>query len=318
VKWPLLLLVCTPAWAYPPSFQADVPDPAAVLCLYENSTAGHIEQFPVTVSTERGKSEYGYRVCLRSALDWPTGPNSVRLATRTADGRTTDYTAATLPRPSGSVSSARLHRDISVPPPPPPDPTMASIPTEDGTSVANFSAAHGSGLISSGGIFVPTGAGVYDGSYHNTALSTGDHSASAIISAPGSSRYFDIKIRHSGTGGSRNGWQVSVGGTNEWYISEVTGGVGTDRASGTTTLSAGQRITAEGNGTTIRLLINGVQIGSYTSSLYQSQTRVGMGAYTNGSGGLDDFEAQDLASAATSAVPRSPAARLLSILLPNF
>lgn len=155
MKWPLLiLLACAPAWASPPIFQADVPDPAAVTCLYENATAGQVEQFPVTVSTERGNSAYGYRVCLRSALDWPAGPNSVRLATRAADGRTTDYTAAVLPRPSGAVASARLLRDAAVPPPPPPPPstTMAAYVSKgiNNTSASNSLALTYPASISAG------------------------------------------------------------------------------------------------------------------------------------------------------------------------
>ena len=110
-----------------------MPDPDAVTCLYENSTAGHVEQFPVTVSAERGKPEYAYRVCLRSALDWPAGPNAVRLAVRVADGRTSAYAEAVLPRPAGAVSNARLTRSAPGQPTHP-ETTMAAVPT--GTPVA--------------------------------------------------------------------------------------------------------------------------------------------------------------------------------------
>ena len=120
MKWPLLLLLaCAPAWAYPPTLLADVPAPSAVKCLYENVTAGHVDQFPVSIDTARGKAEYGYRMCLRSVLDWPAGQNHIRMAVRDAQGQTSAYDEKTLTRPSGAVSGARLVRDAVVSPPPP-------------------------------------------------------------------------------------------------------------------------------------------------------------------------------------------------------
>jgi hypothetical protein len=175
---------------------------------------------------------------------------------------------------------------------------MTTITDDFSASMAtNWTTAHGGGMSSSGGQAVNSSSGSYDGVHHNTAMATGDHRASAILaSAPAAAVYRDVKFRHNGSSGaSRNGWQVSVGGTNEYYISEVTGGAGTDRVSGTTSLSSGQRLMGEGEGTTIRLKLDGTTINSYTSSLYQSQTRVGMAVYRGASAApMTLFEAEDL------------------------
>jgi len=119
VKWllsaSLLLGACVSAQAYPPRFWGDLPGGGDV-CLYENLTAGHSEEFPAVVDTELGRPEYGYLGCRRSALDWPAGPNHVRLAVRNAQG-TSAWAEAIIPRPAGAVSSARLARG-PVPQPP--------------------------------------------------------------------------------------------------------------------------------------------------------------------------------------------------------
>lgn len=166
-------------------------------------------------------------------------------------------------------------------------------------SMANWTAVHGVGLSSTGSAAQAQAISNYDGSQHNTALASGDHRASAILGGLHSLNYLDVKIRHNGSSGaSRNGWQVSVGGSNEYYISEVTGGSGTDRVSGTVSLSDGQVLMGEAEGTAIRLKLNGTTINSYTSSLYQSNTRVALGIYRGGATNATfaNFAAEDLAA----------------------
>jgi hypothetical protein len=281
VKWPLLLLLaCVPAWAYPPIFQADVPDPEAVTCLYENSTAGHVEQFPVTTSTERGKPEYAYRMCLRSALDWPVGPNSVRLATRAADGRTTDYTAATLPRPSGSVASARLSRDASLPPPPP-DPPQTNMATDafagSGTLTSpwvDYIPSSFWKLSQSSGNVAPNGPNESTGFYYGGAA-TGNNQFSeiTIVGSLGSAQtYWTASVRVTGASGTRALYQITVT-SNAYYLTKVVAGSGTDVASGSGTFNGSStpvviRIESEDSGANVllRAYKDGVQFTSYTDT----------------------------------------------------
>jgi hypothetical protein len=181
---------------------------------------------------------------------------------------------------------------------------MASISDDFSASMGtNWTAVHGVGLSASGGVAVNSGDGQYDGSQHNTSMSTGNHSVSAVIAGKAAANYFDCKIRHDGnSGASRNGWQCSVGGSNEWFITEVVNGSGTDRASGTTTFADGDTLTAEGDGTTIRLRINGSEVGTYTSTLYQSNVRVGLGIYRGPTvASLDNFAAADLGGGVSAA-----------------
>jgi hypothetical protein len=121
---PLLLLIgSASAWAYPPTLFMDVPDPASAVCLYENTTAGQVEQLPVVVDNTNGKAEFGYRVCYRVVTDWPPGNNVVRAAVRAADGRTSVYVTATIPKPW--LENVRLSGSSTGTPPPPPPPPVA-------------------------------------------------------------------------------------------------------------------------------------------------------------------------------------------------
>lgn len=105
------LLLPVFAFCYPPMLQGDIPGSGDV-CIYENLTAGQYEQFPVVVHQERGKSEYGFRICLRQASDWPEGANSVRLAVKdSTTGLQSEYAEAVLVRPTGAITNARLSRD---------------------------------------------------------------------------------------------------------------------------------------------------------------------------------------------------------------
>lgn len=194
---------------------------------------------------------------------------------------------------------------------------MANL-SEDGSSIANFTACHGSGLAVSGGNFITSGnaSGVYDGSYHNTPMDTADHKVGIVIGSKGTPNYFDGKVRHLGTGSSRDGWQGSVGGTNEAYLTEVNDGVGTDRVTATATFANGDTLWTEAVGSTIRMWINsGSNVASWSSSLYSTQVRVGMGLYHGGApaNNIGSFEASDVSSGGATAggVTNSAAASLL-------
>jgi len=96
------------------------------VCLYENTTAGQVEELPVVVDNTNGKVEFGYRVCYRVATDWPPGNNAIRMAVRAADGRTSVYATATIPKPW--LSNVRLASTAaSAPPPPPPPPVTGEV-----------------------------------------------------------------------------------------------------------------------------------------------------------------------------------------------
>jgi hypothetical protein len=339
VKWPLLLLLaCVPAWAYPPIFQADVPDPEAVTCLYENSTAGHVEQFPVTVSTERGKAEYAYRVCLRSALDWPAGPNSIRLAVRRTDGATSEYSTEVIPRPSGSVSSARLNRSVSTPPPPPPPSrTMAADPF----SGAGALAAPWEKYLTSSGVFAQSGGSISPDTrfqsigYRYAGAASGDsqYSRIRIAGSLGTSTddvFWTVSVNVTGSGGTRSLYQGSIA-RNAWYISKVLSGSSDDKATGggshsgaVTPFDLEIRATPSGGNVLVELLKDGSLLGSWTDTTsVLSGGQPGVEVYWNDTGPfiayVTEWEGGNLGGGGSaSRVPRSPAARLLAILLPNF
>lgn len=140
------------------------------------------------------------------------------------------------------------------------------------------------------------GPGSYDGSVHTTAL-TADHYAQAVIGNTGTNVYIDIKLRRSGTGGTSNGYQVAIGrSAGDWYITRYDNGSGTDIASGSTTApGVGAVLRGEVEGNTIRILLNGVLLGSTTDNTYATGAFVGIGIFAgDGNGFVDDFEAGDL------------------------
>jgi hypothetical protein len=301
-----LLLFALPSWAQPFA-TSQIPDSRATHCDYEDLTTGEAARVPVVVDLVRGQAVNGHRVCKFDVSHWAPGSahNARMRAVDTVSGvDPSGWIVATLDRPASAVVSLALVGSAAAPPPPPPPDPMASI-SEDGTSVANFTAVNGAGLSVVSGAYSNSGSGVYDGSVHNTSMSTGDHYVSGVIGGKAASNYLDLKLRHNGSSGSgANGWQVAVGGSNEWYITETTAGVGTDRASGTTTFANGDVIRGEANGTTIRLLINGVEVGTYTSSLYQANVRVGAAIYRAATVmTVDDFAAADLGGSTTRGMP---------------
>lgn len=191
---------------------------------------------------------------------------------------------------------------------------MASV-NEDGSSVANFSACHGAGLSSDGSNFQASGASVYDGSYHDTSMDTPNHRVGVVVLNKGFANYFDGKVRHLGLDGARDGWQGSCGGSNEVYLSEVNNGVGTDRVATTATWASGDTLWTEADGDDFRCWFNsGSDVANYTSSLYNTQVRVGMGIYGDGANRIGNFEAADLGGAVENAGPLTARARLKSLV----
>lgn len=365
MKWlPLLLLACAPAWAYPPLFQADVPDAAAVTCLYENSTAGHVEEFPVTVNTERGKAEYAYRMCLRSALDWPSGPNAVRLAVRAADGRTSAYAEKTIPRPSGSVSNARLTRSASDSPPTPETPMAAAFRS---SSILAF----GTGRTNS---TITAPAGIQNGDELFIGAWSGESTAGAVVAMTGpagftlqpgypvrlrdvaGTYFYDVYLwRKVASGESGNYTITHSAGQSEGIMWAVSGGDGTiqttlnsqSNTTGTTTITA-NGLTTGANDSLVSFFAvawsdyagaGSPPAGStptFTERIDSGTIYLATGVLaTAGATGNKTHTSTNSANnqpwlgalievraagggGATSRVPTSPAARLLSTLLPNF
>jgi hypothetical protein len=274
-----LLLLSLPGWAAPFA-TASIMSDQVTHCDYEDTTTGETARVPVVIDTQRGEAP-NYRVCKVDIAHW--APGSVRVARMRsvlASGALSEWTAATLDRPAAATVAVTL---IGSPAPPPdPQPPMASI-SENGTSVANFTAVAGGGLLTNGSAFINSGDSQYDASAHNISMDSGNHTVSAVVGNKGLYSYVDLTVRGNGASGSGlNCWRVTIGtapGGDEYYITEVTGGAGIDRASGSTSFSNGAAFSAEADGTTIRLKINGTTIASYTSTLYQTNKRVGAGIY---------------------------------------
>lgn len=279
MKWPLLLLLaCVPAWAWPPTFQADVPWAEAVTCLYENTTAGQVETFPVSVDTARGQAEHGYRMCLRSALDWPVGPNAIRLAVRTADGRTSDYATAVIPRPSGGVQHARLARAGPVAPPPPPVGTMAADPFSGSGALASPWARYlGTGAFTqAGGSISPNTRFESFGFIYGGAASSGaQYSEITVAGSLGTSTddvFWSVCVNVTGSGGTRSLYQATIA-RNAWYLGKLLNGVSDDITSGggshsgaVTPFTFGIKATPVGANMLVEVFKDGVLLDSWTDT----------------------------------------------------
>lgn len=134
--------------------------------------------------------------------------------------------------------------------------------------------ASASNLTQTGGQLLPGQAAESEGNYYGGAA-TGNNQYSEIVVAGslGSAQtYWTASARVSGTGGSRNLYQVTVT-SNAYYISKVTAGSGTDLATGSGTFNGSVtpftlRIETEDSGSDviIRGYKDGVLIDSATDS----------------------------------------------------
>lgn len=93
-------------------------------------------------------------------------------------------------------------------------------------------------------------------------------------------------LRMTGADGGRNGYLVNIGYAGNWYIGRYIDGSGVNIAEGTTTApSPGDRFRGEIVGTTLKLFINGVEIGSITDSEFSAGYP---GLYTYSDARIDD------------------------------
>jgi hypothetical protein len=171
---------------------------------------------------------------------------------------------------------------------------------------ANWFDVHGNGLQIVSNAASNSADGSYDGSLHNTPLATDDHRVEVVINLKHALSYWDIKLRHNGlTGASSDGYKVSVGGSNERYLTRVDNGTGTDIDSGTVTFATGDTLGGQIEGTTITGDINGGSQWSDIDATYSAGKHVGLGMYrTSTVSTFDNFSAEDLGAAVTSFLPR--------------
>lgn len=136
-----------------------------------------------------------------------------------------------------------------------------------------------------------------------------------IAAGAGTGIYYSLYLRTSGADATFNGYKVSIGGTNELYITEVTNGSSVDIASGTFAFTTGVVLRAEAEGTTLRLKIDGTTRLTTTDGSFTSGN-TGLELY-NGANGtvtdirVDDFEAGDIGAGST--VTKTPATGNLSL-----
>lgn len=140
------------------------------------------------------------------------------------------------------------------------------------------------------------------GDFVTGTTQTDNQYAQGTIQGVGAGHYFSILLRGAGADGTRNCYQISVGGTNELYISEVTNGTSADLTTGTFTLANGMVLRAEAEGTTLRLLLDGTQRLTTTDATLTTG-KTGIEIYNdNGAAGVtfDNFEAGDIGGAGGS------------------
>lgn len=164
---------------------------------------------------------------------------------------------------------------------------------------ANWALAQGTGLARVSGDAYDVTGGASRGNKITGISHPNDQYAKAVLAQnKGSGRYASLFVRASGVDGSLVGYQISFGGTNEWYISLIGGA---DLANGTTTFNIGDTIEIRAVGTTISIWLNGSMLsgGSVTDSTHTSGVP-GMATYWEGSAiGFASFESGDFGSGST-------------------
>lgn len=169
--------------------------------------------------------------------------------------------------------------------------------TNSSTLGANWTVAHGNSLEIIGNTAENSeNDASYDGNFHVTTLDTADQYVEAVIGGVGANNYFDLKLRRSAATSTSDGYQIAVGASNELYITRIDDGSGTDLATGSFSIANGDVIRGEIEGSTIRLLINGVQRLTAMDGTYSTGAFVGIGIFdgTDTSPNFDSFEAGDL------------------------
>jgi hypothetical protein len=313
-----------------------MPDATADACDYEDLTTGETARVPVIVDSQRGQAQYGYRVCRFELLHWPSGASrSVRMrSVRTSDGTLSDWTTASLDRPaSAQVTLALVGGAVQQPPPDPPQ-NMATD-TFPGSGVlaspwVDYRSASTAKLTQSGGVVVPSFPAESTGFYYGGAASGNNQFSEIVIagSLGAAQTYWTAAARVSGNNGTRQAYQATAT-SNRLYITKVVAGAdagGTDVAAsfnGSSTPVA-LRIETEDSGSNVlvRAYKDGVLAASWTdtsSVLTGGQPGLEVYAHSSFITPVAEWSGGDWGGGGVvSRVPRSPAARLLSILLPNF
>lgn len=164
-----------------------------------------------------------------------------------------------------------------------------------------WTACQSTGLTQSGGDAFDATGGASRASCLTGVSLTNDQYAEAVLALnQGAGRYASVMVRTNGVDGTLTGYQISIGGTNEWYISELGG---SDLASGTITWAIGDTVRIEANGTEICLILNTVEVDCVNDATYTSGS-AGMATYWEGSAiGFASFSAGDLGGGGGSSVP---------------
>jgi hypothetical protein len=138
----------------------------------------------------------------------------------------------------------------------------------DGAVGSNWISTYAAGpvLISSNaakGFMNESRAAYYDDTFQNDQFSRATLGGSLA-----STDYWSLGVRQSG-GTSLNGYRCS-GNNSTWYITRLTGGTGTDIATGSLSFAPGDVLEVRAVGTTISLYKNDALVGSQTDANYTS------------------------------------------------
>jgi hypothetical protein len=108
------------------------------------------------------------------------------------------------------------------------------------------------------------------GDFYTATTFANDQYAEAIISGKAALNYFSVLGRGAGSAATRNVYQCTLGGSNEYYISKLLLGVTqAGEVAGTTSFADGDVLRLEVSGTTtvtVTLKKNGVTIDTLTDS----------------------------------------------------